>query len=801
MPTPSAAITPTLDRRRVARSLGLFYACAPVAAEILLLLDAVQGRWIALLGLCLLAQALGVVLLHGGLDDAPETTLKGLITLATALVGAMCLISGSTDNGFAYLFLWATPYAFFFGLRHASLQGLLAAVTLTGIHALVDGNPLTHSHLRDWLFPVATLAVVGTMMQRLSGELLRADRERLRSEHDRAEIEARRATSERDRARRESAMGSFGRLAVQATDRQELLDGAVAILTETLGVADCAIFELVEDGDRVRLAAGAGQAGNWDDPESLPVEDRMLTGWVLAGQEPVVVWEWASERRFDAAGLRTRGVRSTAAVGVRGRNGAFGMLAVHAPDVGKFSAEDAQWLQSVADLLASALDREHSEARVRHQSLHDALTGLPNRALFYDRISHAFSRAGRDGTSVAVLLLDVDQFKTINDSLGHEAGDDLLVALSARLLDVTRGSDTVARLGGDEFVVLCEVESEEEAFAIADRIADAWEQPIRVGTGGEVFVSASIGIALAQEHQTAEKMLREADAAMYRAKEGGRGRSEMFDEAMRQVAFERLRIESDLRRAVEREQFRVHYQPIFDVSDQRLLGVEALVRWERPGSGIIGPGEFIGLAEETGLIAPLGRWVLERATAEVSAWGERYPEAGNLCVTVNVSGHQLARPEFVDEVRGALRRSGLEPAQLGLEITESVLMGDVSVSRRTLEAVRAMGVRVLLDDFGTGYSSLARLKGFPVDAIKIDRSFIDGLGAEEQDTAIVSAIVEIAHSLGLEAVAEGVEHHGQLDSLRDLGCRTAQGFLFAAPMPAVELEELLTSGPSERLTA
>ena len=279
----------------------------------------------------------------------------------------------------------------------------------------------------------------------------------------------------------------------------------------------------------------------------------------------------------------------------------------------------------MADLLASALDRDESEARMRHQSLHDALTGLPNRTLFYDRIEHAFARAQRAETLVAVLLLDVDQFKTINDSLGHEAGDDLLVALSARLQHVIRGSDTVARLGGDEFVVLCEVESEAEAFAVAERIADAWERPIPVGTGGEIFVSASIGITIARRPQSAETMLREADAAMYRAKEGGRGRYELFDEEMRQHAFSRLRTESDLRRAVEREQFRVHYQPIFDVAEHRLLGVEALVRWDRPGNGIVGPAEFIGLTEETGLIAPLGRWVLEQATAQVARVARALP--------------------------------------------------------------------------------------------------------------------------------------------------------------------------------
>jgi diguanylate cyclase (GGDEF)-like protein len=804
LPTPPAAIRPTLDRRRVARSLGLVYVAAPVPAELWLVFPHPPAQVLALLTMCVVAQAVGAMLLAGGADSAPGWALEGLMTAATLLVASLCLFSGTTDNDFAYLFLWTTPCAFLFGLRHAIAQAALAAVLLVGARALHDGDPLAGPGLLGWVIPVATLVVVGAMVQRLTSELGRADRERQRDQHDRAELESIRAASERERARREAAIGRLGRSAVHATDRQELLDAAVTIVTDTLGVEHCAIFELMDDGDRVRLAAGAGVLVDAVDVEALPVEDRLLTGWVLAGEEPVVVWEWASERRFDAPALRERGVRSTAAAGIRGRMGAFGVIAVHAPAVGAFSAEDGQWLQSAADLLASALDRERSEALVRHQSLHDALTGLPNRALFYDRVGHAFSRAERDGTDVAVLLLDVDQFKTINDSLGHEAGDDLLVALSTRLLDVTRSSDTVARLGGDEFVVLCEVESEAEAFAIADRIALAWEQPIRVGAGGEVFVSASVGIAVAHEQQSPEKMLREADAAMYRAKESGRGRSELFDEDMRQRAFERLRMESDLRRAVEREQFLVHYQPIFDLAAGRLIGVEALVRWERPGRGIVGPGEFIGLAEETGLIASLGRWVLDRATADVSAWRDSDPKAADLRVTVNVSGHQLARPEFLDEVRAALRRSGLAPGNLGLEITESVLMNDVSPARSTLEALRALGVRVLLDDFGTGYSSLARLKGFPVDAIKIDRSFVDGLGSEDEDAAIVGAIVEIADSLGVEAIAEGVEQPDQLARLRELGASAAQGYLFAAPMPAEELAQLLVDGSArlpERLSA
>jgi diguanylate cyclase (GGDEF)-like protein len=790
-------MSPAPDRRRVARSLGWFYLCAPSMAELWLAFQSPRpAHVVPLLAICAVGQILGLLLVRGLADAAPAALLKALLTLSAIFVAGLCVVSGSTGNGFAYLFLWATPYAFVFGVRHAVVQGAFAALLLVGAHDLVDGDPLVGEHFDQWLIPIATLVVVGAMVHRLTSELGRADDERVRSEHERAEVEAARAASEAERARREAAMGRLGRMALRVPDRQALLDEAVALVTQTLGTKDCAILELVEGGDRVRLAAGTGVATDAQaDPEDLPTEDRLLTGWVLAGDEPVVVWEWASERRFDAVALRGRGIRSSAAAAIRGRTGAFGIIGVHAADVGSFTADDAQWLQSMADLLASALDREDSEARMRHQSLHDALTGLPNRSLFYDRIEHAFARAQRAESLVAVLLLDVDQFKTINDSLGHEAGDDLLVALSARLQQVIRGSDTVARLGGDEFVVLCEVESETEAFAVAERIADAWERPIPVATGGEIFVSASIGITIARRPESAETMLREADAAMYRAKEGGRGRYELFDEEMRQHAFARLRTESDLRRAVEREQFRVHYQPIFDVAERTLIGVEALVRWERPGNGIVGPAEFIGLTEETGLIAPLGRWVLEQATEQVAAWRERFPHAADLGVTVNVSGRQLARPEFLTEVQGALDRCGLEPGSLGLEITESVLMKDVSSPRSTLESLRELGVRVLLDDFGTGYSSLSRLKGVPVDAIKVDRSFVDGLGAEEEDTAIVSAIVDIATSLGLGAIAEGVETAEQLDALRGLGCDGAQGYLFAAPMCATEFEELLAAGP------
>ena len=795
MPIPRPAQTKPPNRRRVSRPLGWFYLLAPVLAEIWVAFQAPPApHAAALLAMCGAAQLLGLALVRGVADEAPIPALKLLLTVSSVFVAALCILSGSIANGFAYLFLWSLPYTFVFGVQHAVAQGAIAGLLLIGAHDLVDGDPLVGAHLDRWLFPLSTLAVVGAMVHRLASELGHAHRARLRVEQERARLESARAASEAVRARREAAMGRLGRVALLATGRSELLDEAVAILAGTLDIADCAILEAVAGGDEMRVAAATGPVLAARPDDEAPSEHRVLGRLAVAGDEPVLVWEWATERRLDGGALRAHGIRSTAAVAIRGRAGTYGALVVHAGSVGAFTPADGRWLRSMADLLASALDREATEARMRHQSLHDGLTGLPNRTLFYDRIEVAFARAQRAGRIVAVLLLDVDQFKTINDSLGHEAGDDLLVALSARLRQVVRSSDTVARLGGDEFVVLCEVDSEAEAFAVAERIADAWGRPIPVGSGGEVFVSASIGITIASGPASAESMLREADAAMYRAKEGGRGRAELFDEQMRQHAFARLRTESDLRRAVEREQFLVYYQPIVDLDRERLLAVEALVRWERPGNGLVGPAEFISLTEETGLIAPLGRWVLEQATAQVSAWRRRHPAARDLAVSVNVSGRQLARPEFLDEVRAALERGRLGPDSLGLEITESVLMKDMSSPQSTLEALRALGVRVLLDDFGTGYSSLSRLKRVPVDAIKIDRSFVDGLGAEEEDTAIVSAIVDIANSLGLEAIAEGVESGEQLAALRAVGCHAAQGYLFAPPMAAADFEAMLASG-------
>ena len=768
---------PTPNRRRIARSLGMLFLIEGSLGEVWLLLPHEGDQPLSLILICVLAQAVGLWLRRGALDDAPLWALKAIVAMATLMAVAACVLSGSTRTGFAFLFLWVTPYAVYFGLRHAVLQTGLAVAGLVASRLVIAEGHFVASEIREWLLPAATIVVVSSIVYQLTRDLGRADRERLVSERERAEAETRRAASERERAHREAAMARLGRLALRASDRALLLDETVRVLTETLRVQHCSIIELPRDSTEMETVAAVGFDA------AVPADVQRLAGYVLGGDEPIIVWEWASEKRFSVPSLRDdHGIRASAAAAIRGRSGAFGIISVHSTTVGAFSGEEGQWLQSIADLLASALDRERSEAVMRHQSLHDALTGLPNRALLFDRIEHAFGRAERFGSAVAVLLLDLDGFKTVNDSLGHQAGDDLLIEVGSRLQDVVRTSDTVARLGGDEFVVLAEVESDAEAFELADRIATVWEAPFAAASG-EVFCSASVGIAVGRKAQAPTKMLREADAAMYRAKERGRGRSEIFDEDMRRDAFERLRTESDLRRALERDEFSVLYQPIFDTETLRPIAVEALVRWQHPTRGIVGPVEFIPLAEETGLIAPLGRWVLERAVSEVAEWSRRFPEVP-LRVAVNVSGQQLARPEFLHEVLAALETSDLPPERLGLEITESILINESGNPRSTLESLRTTGVKVLIDDFGTGYSSLARLKRFPLDVIKIDRSFVDGVGAEDEDTAIVAAIVDIARSLGLQVIAEGVEGEVQLEHLRELGCHAAQGYLFSGPMHA-----------------
>src|SRR5919112_504122 len=442
--------------------------------------------------------------------------------------------------------------------------------------------------------------------------------------------------------------------------------------------------------------------------------------------------------------------------------------------------------------LRDITERKDLEQQLMQQALHDALTGLPNRALFMNRLELALARARRRESKVAVLFMDLDNFKFVNDSLGHEAGDLLLVAVCNRVQPCLRSEDTIARLGGDEFALLIEdVKCPSEPAYLAERIEEELRVPFTVG-GQLVFVTASIGIAIGDSRQNPpEYLLREADLAMYRAKEEGKASHRVFNPDMKAETTERLRLENDLRRVLGRNELRVLYQPVVHLGTGRVIGMEALVRWEHPDRGVILPGEFVPLAEEIGLIIPIGRWVLREACRQARKWQECYPAGPPLSMGVNLSARQLRSSDLVEDVEGLLRETGLHPEHLILEITESAVLGEEDDRISTLQRLQALGVRFALDDFGTGYSSLSYLKRLPVSLLKIDRLFVERIGQDAEDEVLVSGIVYVASGLGLSVLAEGVETPEQLTRVKSLGCELAQGHYFSEPLSSEAAGELL----------
>jgi diguanylate cyclase (GGDEF)-like protein len=511
-------------------------------------------------------------------------------------------------------------------------------------------------------------------------------------------------------------------------------------------------------------------------------------GRAIAERRMVVVEDYQHAENMIAA-IRSGGAQAAIAAPVREQGNVVGSLVVASNERGRrFSEYERAALVAFAEHASFALTDARMVADAMHQAVHDALTGLPNRTLFADRVDHALAGAERRGGRVAVLFCDLDNFKVVNDSLGHHAGDELLILVADRLRDALRATDTVARFGGDEFGILLEDIGADErgAVRVAEQIGAAFREPFRL-RGGAHVVSASIGIALSSEASSSPtELVRDADAAMYRAKLRGRNGYEVFDEAMRARAVERLRVEGELRIALAEDELRVVFQPIVSLEDGLVLGAEALVRWEHPQRGLLAPGEFIGVAEESGLIVPIGEWVLATACREAATWPGERP----LMVSVNLSPRQV-NPSLIDSVAHAVTEAGLDPDLLALEITEGVLLEESAAATGTLKALRALGVHLVLDDFGTGYSSLGYLKRLPLDGIKIDRSFIGGLGTDPDDSAIVSAIAGMAGSLGLTIIAEGVETLGQVIELRKLACQRAQGYHFGRPMPAEAFRELV----------
>ena len=454
-------------------------------------------------------------------------------------------------------------------------------------------------------------------------------------------------------------------------------------------------------------------------------------------------------------------------------------------------------------------ERKRAEALLEHRAFHDGLTNLPNRTLFLDRLQRAIGVSERHRDfRFAVLFIDIDEFKVYNDSLGHAAGDELLIQIARRLTaclravdTVTRGpnkdtqastsDNTLARPGGDEFAVLAaELRDPSDAIRMSERIQERLAIPFAVN-GHEIVITASIGIVFSGRSTNAEDVLRDSEIAMYRAKRTGKARCEVFDSAMQADAVKRLQLETDLRKALERDEFRVYYQPLVSLQHGRIVGFEALTRWQRP-EGIVLPGEFIAVADETGLILPMNRQLLRAACQQFRRWQTMFPSDPPLVLSVNVTGKEFTQPDLASQIRDILQQTGMDPRSVDLEITETIAMGDADRSAVALSDLKAVGVRLSIDDFGTGYSSLSRLQSFPVDSLKIDRSFISGITLDPDTQEIVRIIVLLAHNFGLSVVAEGIESQQQMEMLKHLGCELGQGYLFSKPSAADTIEALLS---------
>jgi diguanylate cyclase (GGDEF)-like protein/PAS domain S-box-containing protein len=596
----------------------------------------------------------------------------------------------------------------------------------------------------------------------------------------------------------QALVAQLGERALRDSDPEALMRATVSLIGGVEGIHSACIWELGRQGRGLTLRAGLEE-------EAVGAGRRVSAarsshaGAALDSGEPTIVADWSREEQLTMPPvLRAVGAASSLAVMIDGKDRPFGVLDVHAAEPNRFTAKDVPFVQAAANVLADALERHAADQALRHRVLHDSLTDLPNRLSFVDSLSEALSHAAASGSPVGILFLDLDHFKLINDSLGHHAGDALLRAVAPRLRAHLRPGDIVARFGGDEFGILIDrLADEGEAIAIADRVATAFSHPFSID-GVEHFVTASIGVAVTRASDrhsvNAELLIRDADAAMYRAKEGGRARCELFDAEMRAGATRRLELERELRHALDRNELALYYQPVVNLKNGEITGLEALVRWRHPERGMLDPGEFVSIAEDSGLIEPIGRWVLEHACLQALQWHQQRPDSRPFDVAVNLSARQVAHRDLPSTVEEIIARTGLDPVNLRLEITESVLVDESATAVSSLKALNEIGVRLVLDDFGTGYSSLAYLNRFPFHALKIDRSFVDGLGIEQERTAIVEAIVGMARALSLEFIAEGVESEVQLAELRRLGCDYAQGHLFHTALPEAEVSRLLREG-------
>ncbi len=590
-------------------------------------------------------------------------------------------------------------------------------------------------------------------------------------------------------AERQERISAFAQRALKPASIEGLFTQAVQAAAGP-NVDGAVLFELQPDSERfvVRAMHGAGsgiaagtELARCDDCGAMTalrsgVPVVAAAGRVGGCQRSGAAWPCAS--------------RASVSAPIRGEHAVIAILEVLARPGTALTDDDSQYVQTVANIVSSAVQRRQAEARLAHLARYDGITGLPNRNLLRDRLDQAIPLAKRDARQVAVLFADLDRFKMVNDTLGHQVGDQLLAAVGGRIRPLLRASDTVARVSGDEFVIMLPDLSQADAAAtVAQKVLDSLSAPFLI-EGQEAFVSASIGIALyPRDGQDAETLLKAADAAMYRAKDTGRGAFHFFTAELEQHTLARMQLQTDLRHAIEREEFRLVYQPKIDLGTQRVCGVEALLRWQHPQRGLVSPADFIPALEETGLIVPAGEWVIEAACRQIRAW--RQAGLIPVPVAVNVSARQFQMRDLDQRIIELVRNQSVDPWLLELEITESYLVEDPEHAIEVLQRLREAGIRISIDDFGTGYSSLSYLTRFPVAALKIDRSFVRDATTDGNAGAIVRAVIDMAHNLGFVVIAEGVETAAQVAFLRMHGCDLAQGFFFSKPVPPEAIESLL----------
>ena len=595
----------------------------------------------------------------------------------------------------------------------------------------------------------------------------------------------------RRQATQHSLLAHFGQFALENPPLSDLTVQAIEVVRRGLGIELCRLLRTGPDDQTLIHAAGSGWDESWVDAQRFDVVVETENRFVLGTRESIVVSDYGSESRFRASPIQqTHGVRSAVEVLICGASGTYGVVGAYAPEPGRFDDDSANFMQNVSNTLAAFIERKATEDRLSYMAQFDSLTGLPNRSMYLDRLGHTLIEAARDRLPVAVLFVDVDRFKNVNDTLGHSAGDTLLVKIAERLQASVRLGDTIGRLSGDEFAVaVAHLAREDHAGVVAQKIVSSLAMPFLID-GHSVYVSASVGISVYPSDGTEPDVLvKNADTAMYRVKQSGRNAYQFYLPQMQARAAERLRLESQLRGALDRDEYELYYQPKINLQTGLISGLEALLRWQSPDRGLVQPGEFISVLEDAGLIIPVGEWVIATVCAQIRRWqstGAVVPP-----VAVNLSARQF-RQQRLDAVIGRIvTESRIDPRLLEFELTESILMTDAESAVETLRQIKARGIRLALDDFGTGYSSLSYLKRFPLDALKIDRAFIRDVTENPDDVSIVVAIINLARSLRLHVIAEGVETQEQLEFLRRHGCDEAQGYYIARPMDVAAISRVL----------